>query len=267
MTSEVLETRRDDGVVWLTLNRPTVRNALNTALLRDLLAELERVENDDADRVVVLAGAGGVFCAGGDLTEARSNEDRLTRLTLMNEVISALHASSRPTIAAVDGAAVGGGWSLALACDLVLASERAVFAAAFVQRALSLDMGISWQLVRLVGPQRARELTFFGDSVSARDAARLGLVNHVVGDDELSDLTRRWARNLAEGPRFALRSIKGLLADASRMSLADALDAETRQQRVNLSTDDAEEARRAFREKRKPDFSVRIHARPHPAEL
>lgn len=244
---------RSGGIVRLTLNRPEVRNALSWAVLRELDTALDEITSRDADRVVVLSGAGSAFCGGADLTEATTDAERVERLHAMNAIILRLHNLPKPTIAKVGGPAVGGGWSLALTCDLIVASERAVFSAIFAQRGLSLDMGSSWLLPRMIGPHRARQLAYFGDAVPAAEAATVGLVNVVVPVIELDSYVEGWARRLASGARFALRSNKQLL-DASRGTLEEALAAEAAHQAINVSTADADEARRAFREKRTPRF-------------
>lgn len=245
---------RSGGVVRLTLHRPEVRNALNTEMLRALAASLAEIAACDADRVVVVGGSGAGFCSGADLTEATTNEERITRLQLMNEVVLALHDLPKPVIAKVDGAAMGGGLGLALACDLVVAAERAVFSAIFAQRGLSLDMGCSWQLVHRVGLHRARELAYFGDTVSAADAMAIGLVNRVVPEADLDVVVEQWAGRLAASAPLALGSDKKLLDLAFRSTLGEALAAETAHQTVNVASADAEEARQAFREKRVPTF-------------
>lgn len=246
---------RCEGVVQLTLRRPEVRNALNTAMLQELLTALDEAKTRDADRVVVIRGSGGAFCGGADLSEAKSDEQRLTRLQLMNDVILRLRNLPKPVIAKVDGPAIGGGWSLALACDLIVASERSVFSAIFAQRGLSMDTGISWQLCRSVGAYRAREIAFFGDLLSAADAGALGLVNRVVPVDDLDDIADDWARRLARGARSALSSNKQLLDHVAGSDLSKALALETRHQTVNVSSPDAHEARSAFRERRPPTFN------------
>lgn len=245
---------RSAGVVQLTLHRPEVRNALNTEMLRMLAASLAEIATCAADRAVIVSGSGAAFCSGADLTEATSNEERITRLHLMNEVVLKLHELPKPVIAKVNGAAMGGGLGLALACDLIVAGERAVFSAIFAQRGLSLDMGCSWQLVHMIGLHRARELAYFGDSVSAEQAMAIGLVNRVLPDSEVDGFVDQWARRLATSAPLALSSNKKLLDHAFRSTLAETLAAETIHQTVNVASADADEARRAFHEKRAPRF-------------
>ncbi len=205
-TAPVLR-RVEDGVAWITLNRPDAGNAINTEMREQLIAWLEEASADLAVRAVVLSGAGEKgFCTGADLRSplpgparpagapdrtvgdaARMIRDGWQRL------ITAVLDCEKPVVAAVNATAAGGGLSLALACDLVLAAEGASFIAVFVRRGIAPDAGAVYLLTRLVGPQRAKELCFFGDGVSARDAERLGLVNRVVGADELSTVASEWA--------------------------------------------------------------------------
>lgn len=241
-------------MVHVVLNRPGARNALNTAMVNSLVTVFDEIESRECDRVLVLSGSGGCFCAGADLREAMTEEGRVGRVHVMNTVASALHRLSKPTIAKVDGAAVGGGCSLALGCDLVLASERAVFSLIFAQRALSADMGISWLLPRMVGRHRALELAFFGDSISSADAAEFGLVNRVVPAEDLDKAVETWARRLSVAAQGAVRDNKRLLSDGLASSWEEALAAESVCQSRNIVSADAAEARLAFREKRVPRF-------------
>ncbi|OBI15736.1 hypothetical protein A5712_27845 [Mycobacterium sp. E2327] len=248
---------RFDGVVQLTMHRPEVRNALNTDLLRSLSTALTEIAACEADRAVVICGSGRAFCSGGDLSETTSNEQRIARLRLMNDVILQMHDLPKPIIAKVRGPAIGGGLGLALACDLIVAGEDAVFSAVFAKLGLSLDMGCSWQLVRLVGLPRAREIAYFGDSISAGQALEMGLINRVVPADAVDEFVEQWARRLAASAPLALSSDKKLLERAFRSTLAEGLEAETIYQTVNVGSADADEARRAFRENRPPRFAAR----------
>jgi len=250
-------------VVTLTLNRPERKNALNPATWRGLLEAFQEIRQRTAeDRVVVLTGAGGDFCSGADLAEGASpNGDpeahRLRGMQFIGEVVQALHDLPQPIIAKIRGVAAGAGLSLALGCDLTVASSTSRLTTIFAKRGLSLDAGASWVLPRLVGLHRAKELAFFGEIIPASEAERLGLVNRVVPEDQLDGFVDGWAAQLAAGPPLALSMTKRLLVHGSRASLAEALDAEAFAQAVNFSTADTAEAMRAFLEKRPAHFQGR----------
>jgi 2-(1,2-epoxy-1,2-dihydrophenyl)acetyl-CoA isomerase len=172
----------------------------------------------------------------------------------IHEMVLALQQVSKPVIARVNGVAAGAGLSLALACDLIVASERARFSAIFARRGLSLDCGGSWLLPRLVGLHRAKELALLADIYTAEQAERMGLVNRVVPHAELDAAVADWAERLAGGPPLALSMSKRLLNAGLDSSLAEALENEALAVAVNNATDDMKEAFRAFREKREPRF-------------
>jgi 2-(1,2-epoxy-1,2-dihydrophenyl)acetyl-CoA isomerase len=178
-----------DGVMTLTLNRPTKRNAINGAVLEGLASALERAKADSGTRVVVVGGAGGYFSAGIDLSFAvDSKMPRLDFMRMVGDVVVALHELRVPTVSVVEGGAYGLGCNIALACDLTIATDDAVFCEVFSRLGFVIDGGGSWLLPRLVGLKKAKELTFFADKIPARDAERMGLVNCVVRRDELEEL-------------------------------------------------------------------------------
>lgn len=254
-----LTVERSEGVVWLTLDRPERRNALSIPMWEELVSQLAETQAREEDRVLVLAGAGGTFCAGGDLGGDRSDGDadgsRDDGLAILRSTVVAtalaLHRLAKPTIAAVDGIAAGAGANLALGCDLVLASDRARFGQVFIRRALPIDTGGTWLLPRLVGMQKAKELAFFGDWVEAAEAERIGLVNRVVPADRLAEIAREWAARLARQSGPALARIKRGLDAAFETSFAEALDEEAAALMHCMGTPEAAEALRAFFEKRK----------------
>ncbi|HEX4082832.1 MAG TPA: enoyl-CoA hydratase [Acidimicrobiales bacterium] len=253
---------RRDGVVTVTMNRPERKNAIDRAMLQALGDVLVEVEVRRDDRVLVLGGAGGAFCSGADLGDPEGmtgdpDAPALVSMRRLGDVALALHRLSKPTIAKVDGVAVGAGLSLAVGCDLVVASERARFSAIFARRGLSLDFGASWLLPRLIGLARAKEVALFADIFDAARADALGLVNRVVPVDELDGFAADWARRLAAGPPLALSMTKTLLNDALSSSMAEALEDEARCQAVNFGSRDTAEAMAAFVEKREPRFSGR----------
>lgn len=254
-----LRVERTDGVVRATLHRPERKNAIDLSLF-DALGELfDEVDRTESDRVLVLTGAGGSFSTGADLA-ARDGEPALTveeSLARIHSCALALHRCSTPTIAAVDGLAVGAGMSLALGCDLVVASTRARFSAIFVRRGLSIDFGLSWLLPRLVGLSKAKELALLGEFVDASDALALGLVCRVVEPDELDATALDLARRLAAGPGIALRGDLELLDASSHSTFAEAIEREVAIQAGNARTADAREAIAAFLEKRDARFTGR----------
>jgi enoyl-CoA hydratase/carnithine racemase len=222
-----LRLERAGGVLSATLDRPAKRNALDGPLfaaLRDAFAEASA---DDAVRVVVLTGAGGAFSSGGDLApDEPSSDDVTTTMRRFGRCALALHECEKPVIAAVDGVAAGAGMSLVLGCDLVVASDRARFALLFVHHGLGLDLGASWLLPRRVGRLKANELALLGDWIDAAEAERVGIVNRVVGAGELASSARAWAERLAAASPLAVRTIRGAMARAEGLTLAEALEEE-----------------------------------------
>ena len=172
----------------------------------------------------------------------------------LGDVALALHHVSKPTIAKVDGFAVGAGLSLALGCDLVVCSDRSKLSMIFAKRGLSLDNGASWLLPRLVGLARAKEIALFGGMWSGEEAAAIGLVNRALPLDELDAFVDNWAATLAVGPPLALSMTKTLLHASSMASMEQAVEDEARCQALNFSTRDTQEAMVAFAEKREPVF-------------
>ena len=184
----------------------------------------------------------------------RPGDPYLVQMRALGDVALRLHRFPKPTIAKVGGVAAGAGMSLAIGCDLVVASESARFSQIFAKRGLSIDFGASLLLPRLIGLHRAKELTFFADILSADEVASIGLVNRVVPDEELDGVVDGWARRLAAGPALALSLTKTMLNGSMGLSMDQALEEETRSQTVNFATADTAEALAAFAEKREPRF-------------
>jgi enoyl-CoA hydratase/carnithine racemase len=256
---ETLIVERKDAVVTVTMNRPERKNAANGTMLAELRQIFEEIEDNPDDRVMVLTGAGGAFCSGADLSDpngpaADPNRSGLSRMRRLGDVALALHHVTKPTIAKVDGVAVGAGFSLALGCDLVVCSDRARLSMIFAKRSLSLDGGASWLLPRLIGMAKAKEVALFGDMWSGEEAAAIGLVNRVLPADELDAFVDGWAAKLAAGPPLALSMTKTLLHASSMASMEQAVEDEARSQALNFSTKDTAEAMAAFAEKREPVF-------------
>jgi enoyl-CoA hydratase/carnithine racemase len=229
---QALRVERADGVVTLTLDRPERRNAIDVPTWQALAAELRRVAAQPQDRVAVLTGAGGTFCAGGDLRGAsseRSGDPEGARRTMRDSVRAAclaLHELPKPILAAVEGTAAGAGANLAFGCDLVLAGASARFGEVFIHRAFPVDSGGSWLLPRLVGLQRAKELVMLGDWVGAEQARQIGLVNRVAADGAALDEALLLARRLAVASPVALARSKRALDAAFARSFEEALDDE-----------------------------------------
>jgi enoyl-CoA hydratase/carnithine racemase len=259
---ETLIVERTEGVVSVTMNRPERKNAANGQMLDELRTTFEEVERNPKDRVMVLTGAGGSFCSGADLSDPNgpatdSSQSGLARMRRLGDVALALHRVTKPTIAKVDGYAVGAGLSLALGCDLVVCSDRATLSMIFSRRGLSLDNGASWLLPRLVGLARAKEIALFGGMWSAEEALALGLINRVLSPDELDAFVDGWAANLAAGPPLALSMTKTLLHASAQATMEQAVEDEARCQAVNFASADTAEALSAFAQKREPIFTGR----------
>jgi 2-(1,2-epoxy-1,2-dihydrophenyl)acetyl-CoA isomerase len=254
----------EDGVLTLTMNRPDRLNALSGEMLQGLYDSVTRAAADPSVGVIVLTGAGRGFCAGGDVKamaerseRTETYDERVQGLRRRMDVTRLLHETAKPTIAMLRGPVAGAGLSLALACDMRIASETARLTTAFAKVALSGDFGGSWFLTRLVGPSKARELYLTSPILGAAEALALGLVNRVVADGELEAETRRLATSLARGPRVTLGYIKQNMNLAEHAGLAEVMDAEALRHTRCAQTEDHREAAAAFVEKRAPVFKGR----------
>lgn len=237
MTEEqVLLTSDRDGVRTLTLN-------------------LRAAARDDL-RALVITGAGGAFCSGADISTPEDIHPR-HKLRRLTDVALALHDLTIPTIAKVTGVAVGAGWNLALGCDLVVATPESRFCEVFSKRGLSVDLGGSWLLPKLVGLQQAKRLVLLAETIDADEARSLGLVTWVKLADEIDEFVSDLAGRLAAGSPVALAQSKGLLNDGADATLREALANEARAQPGNFATADSIEAYAAFAEKREPAFTGR----------
>ena len=269
--TEDLLARVDDGVAVLTMNRPARRNAMSGSMTSALADVLARVEVADDVGCVVLTGAGGAFCAGGDVKDMsqagggragggrRRSVDEAIHLQRLNQRATSgrLHEMPKPTIASLPGAAAGAGLSLALACDLRYAAHGAVMTTAFARVGFAGDYGGTWFLTHLVGTGKARELYYFSERIDAEEAHRLGIVNAVFPADRLEEEVMARARRLAAGPRIAHRYMKENLNRAELGELGECLDMEAAHHIHTGSTEDHREAAAAFVEKRQPVFGGR----------
>lgn len=255
LPGDILLVNREHGVLTLTLNRPERKNAINTELWGMLREQLRIAADDPEVRALVLTGAGDAFCSGADMSSGLPSGHPLERMRKVNEVILQLHELPVPTIAKVNGVAVGAGWNLALGCDLVVSTTTARFSHTFAKRGISVDTGGSWLLPRLVGLQQAKRIVLLADWIQADEAERLGLVTWTVESEEIEGFVAELAGRLAAGPPIALAQSKALLNEGSNRTMRDALVSEARAQTVNNATADAPAAWRAFSEKTVPVFT------------
>ncbi|MCP9493610.1 MAG: enoyl-CoA hydratase-related protein [Pyrinomonadaceae bacterium MAG19_C2-C3] len=249
----------DEGIKRITFNRPERRNAVDAETQKLLRAALEASRVDET-RVIILTGAGGAFCAGADLAALNQSEIKDFDVTTSlrddaNPIVMLMRELPVPIIARVDGTAVGIGCNYALACDIIIASERAVFAELFVRIGLMPDGGGTYFLPRLVGYHKAFELMATGDTITAEEAYNLGIVNKVVPFSELNATVNKLAARLVASPRIALEKIKAGLNHAANTDLASALDYEAVNQAACFHSPDFVEGVTAFLQKRKPVFS------------
>jgi 2-(1,2-epoxy-1,2-dihydrophenyl)acetyl-CoA isomerase len=257
----------EDGIATLTMNRPQARNALTGELLAALSAAAPRLAMDPKVRVVVITGAGGAFCAGGDVKgfvadkgpagEGPTFDQRVHSLRNGMDFSRWLHEMPKPTLAVIPGAAAGAGLSIALACDFRIASEDAKMTTAFSKIGASGDYGGSYFLSKLVGPAKARELYFTADVISGAEAARLGVVNRAVPAAELAAEAAALARRLADLPTVAIGYMKKNLAIAEHGTLSETMDSEAIHMVRTMQTEDHKAASLAFVEKRPPVFRGR----------
>ena len=268
--TEDLRAEIDGGVAVITMNRPDRRNAFSQAMVSAMGAVLAQVETDEAVGCVVLTGAGGAFCAGGDVKNmAAASADRgdgagpsldarIHRQRLNQRATSGrLWSMPKPTIAALGGPAAGAGLSLALACDLRYAVPGAVLTTAFARVAFAGDYGGTWFLTRLVGSSKAKELYYFSERLSAEDALRLGIVNAIFAPADFEREVMDRARRLAHGPSVAYRYMKENLNRAVSGELGECMDLEVTHHVHTGLTEDHREAAQAFVDKREPHFRGR----------
>jgi 2-(1,2-epoxy-1,2-dihydrophenyl)acetyl-CoA isomerase len=244
----------------LTLNRPECLNALDEAMRAGLAEKLDRVARDPLVRVVILTGAGRGFCSGGDvkkLAELKKSHHSVAFRDFLeagHRVVRSIRSLPKPVVASVNGPAMGGGMNLALACDLRIASEQAIFSQSFVNIGLHPDWGGTFFLPRMAGTGRALEMLFLGDIITAVEAQRLGLVNHVVPHERLAEETRKLAERLAAAPALSVSLMKQALYERLETQLDTMMEHEVGAQMKCFESEDFEEGLRAFFEKRKPKF-------------
>ena len=260
MSYEHINVADDGGITTITLNRPEKLNALAGHMRRDLAEALEAAGSDRNVRVVIVTGAGRSFCAGGDVRAMAEliedqNADEFSRLLgSARRVITAIRQMTKPVVAAIGGPASGAGFNLALACDLRIASTAATFSQSFVKVGLHPDWGGTYFLPRLVTPNKACELFFLGDTLTAADALRLGIINFVVEPAELEAETRKLAERLRAAPAISVAAAKQAVYLSQAAEIEEMLRFETEAQLRCFQSEDGREGVKAFLEKREPRF-------------
>ncbi len=256
-----IDVTQDSGIATITLNRPEKLNAFAGHMRRDLAEALEHAGSDRSVHVVIITGAGRAFCAGGDLAamaelvENQDAEEFARLLGSARRVILAIRQMTKPVIAAVNGPASGAGCNLALACDLRIISTTATFSQSFVKVGLHPDWGGTYFLPRLVTPNKACEMFFLGESIDAREAERLGIVNRVVEPEQLMDVTRELADRLQQAPPISIAAAKQAVYLSQSADLEEMLRFETEAQMRCFESQDCAEGIRAFFEKRAAEFA------------
>ncbi len=261
MSFETLLLEKKEGIAVLTLNRPERMNALNPKMAGELVQALQEVNQDDEVRVLVVTGAGKAFCTGADVggmspEERRPKGAEEIRRGFRNiqAIILGFHRLEKPTIAMINGAAVGGGFDLACSCDLRTGSEHARFMVAFTRIGLFPGWGGTWLYPRIIGVPKAAEMLFTGDFMEAKEAERYGLLNKLVPAADLEKETMGLARRIANGPPIAIRLAKMQLYKGLEMDLETALQVAAACETITLTSEDHKEGVAAFREKRPPQY-------------
>jgi len=257
MDYEDLLLEKKDGIATITLNAPDKMNALTIGMRKSLLSVTEELAQDDKVRVVVVTGAGRGFCAGADLSGGVGELSRQQRLEFLGPTwgAEAFFKIDKPVIAAINGACVGAGFSLALSMDIRIASEAARFGAVFILRGLTPDCGITYWLPGTVGTSKALELMYTGEIIGAAEAERLGIVSQVVPPDELMKVTQELAARIAQQAPLSVELSKKMVYRGMLDDIARQIELETYANRVCAQSEDSREAVRAFLEKRpQPQF-------------
>lgn len=259
MGYETISVSDEHNVRTITLNRPDDLNAIDERVTSELQKELKGVARDKSVRCLVLTGAGRAFCAGQDLKSATAGDGPMDFTAALrrryNPVVTALREMEIPTIASVNGVAAGAGWSLALACDLRIASTKAKFVVAFGSIGLVPDSGMTLTLPRLVGHAKALEIAWLGDPILAESALEFGLVNRLAEPEQLAAATREWAEKLAKGPTKGMGLTKRAINASLSNDLAAQLEYEAHLQGIAGRTKDYNEGVTAFIEKRPAEFT------------
>jgi len=250
MDFETILFEKEERVCRISLNRPEAMNALSNKMREELILAINEVEKDDEIRLLVITGKGKAFCAGGDVKGMGTQERPINP----SQIILRLANLEKPVISAVNGVAAGGGCNLALAGDIILASDQARFIQSFVRIGLVPDWGGMYFLPRLVGMAKAKELMFTGEAIDAREAERIGLVSKVFPSEEFEGAMNGLAKKLAAGPPKSLSLIKKILNWGQQSDLKTVMELEHLAQGICRETEDHKEGLRAFKEKREPNF-------------
>lgn len=249
------------GIATITLNRPDKKNAMSWVMFNEIRDVFERARREDQVRCVVLTGAGGAFCSGADLTDPENMVDGAVqfrdRMDAIHAIVDAFVNCPKPTIAKVTGIAAGAGCNLALGCDLVVAARDAGFAELFVKRGLVVDFGGTWALSRQLPLHRAKEMALLGETLSAEEADRWGLLTRLCDAEEIDAVVKDLAERLAALPPRSVAMIKHNLNRGAERSLEENLLAESATQTLAFTSDDTREAITAWIEKREPRFTGR----------
>jgi 2-(1,2-epoxy-1,2-dihydrophenyl)acetyl-CoA isomerase len=254
---QFLQYHQENGIATITLSRPDVYNALNDEITFELQDAFKTVAKDDTVRVVVLTGEGKAFCSGQDLKASAGQEKRSFLDSLhkrYNPIIRAMRNLPKPIVCRLNGVAAGAGCSIALACDVVVASEEATLIEVFINIGLVPDSGSSYFLPRLVGMAKAFEMCTMGTRVKAKDAAEIGLINKAVAPDQLDAAVREYTDYFSKAPTKSIGLIKKMLNKSATSSLDDMLEYEAYCQEIAGNSNDYKEGVTAFLEKRKPNF-------------
>lgn len=254
---------KHEGVGTITLNRPEKNNAFAGNMREEILNVLELACTDEEVRVIIITGAGKAFCVGGDVNEFVAGNTKALHEMATNErltfakIVLLINSVEKPVIASVNGVAAGGGCNLALACDILIASERARFGEIFVKRGVFPDWGGIYFLPRLVGYAKSAELLFSGEVIDSHEALKIGMVNKVVPHDELANETKKLAINIAKNAPLPIAFIKRGLKNFYKMDLDQAMDFEKMAVDICWNSEDREEGFKSFLEKRDPHFKGR----------
>jgi enoyl-CoA hydratase/carnithine racemase len=259
MDYETIIYEKADKVARITLNRPEALNALNGQMLMELPKAIAEADKDDDVRAVIITGAGRSFCAGGDHRHIETLTGSSERAAAFgsqggNRVVVGLQGMAKPTLAVVNGPAVGGGFDIALACDMRIGSENARFMVAFTRIGLVPGTGSHWLLPRIVGLSQACRLIYTGDLVEAEEARQMGLLDWLVPSDKLEEEATALALRIAQGPPIALRLDKMVIYEGLNSDFETAVNLGSMCERLCLGTEDFKEGIRAFAEKRRPVF-------------
>jgi 2-(1,2-epoxy-1,2-dihydrophenyl)acetyl-CoA isomerase len=259
---ETLLVKKEDGVATVVLNRPEMRNAMNLTMADEMPKVMAQLEIDDQVRAILLTGSGRDFCSGADLAQgdakvAMSSTIVRDIIRRFNVMMLSILGVEKPVVCAVNGAAVGGGLALLLACDVTIASDAAKFRAVYFHRGIVSDGGITFLLPRAVGLPKAKELIFGGDTIDAREAERIGLINKVVPADRLNEDAMTFAKRLASGPTKAIGLSKAIIHRNLGMDIISAFEWEAWGQQLCYHTEDFGEGISAFLTKRAPNFKGR----------